>query len=384
VDKRYYTPSPAEDWRAGRIQRENTGREESYIEAVLSICEREKIDTIFPSFDPHVYVFSKNKERFENVGVLIPVPRYEVVLIPLDKYRTIQAAQEVGFPCPKTYLPESEDDLMRIAATAGFPLVVKPKFTAAGRGTSIVTDFKELSEKTRLVRETQGMPMIQEYIPGAERDGFNLLLDKEGELKVSFQVKRWRVFSRADLHPTATESMPPDPQAMHAARLARRLGWWGGTTVQTKIDPRDGVGKLMEINPRLGYRLWLRTELGINEPLMCLKIARGEKVEAMQEYPLRVMLFDPVEDFLGVGIKLLDLLIYKLRTGIQKKAPLDRSNSPMTVKELVQSYKQTYFNVKKKIFNPYFTYFFQDPLVSILWWFQFSTVALRALKQLGR
>ena len=65
VDKRYYVPSPVEDWRAGRIQKENTEREEAYIQAVLRICEEEKIDTIFPSFDAHVYVFSKNKERFE-------------------------------------------------------------------------------------------------------------------------------------------------------------------------------------------------------------------------------------------------------------------------------------------------------------------------------
>ncbi|MGB7946185.1 MAG: hypothetical protein WCH75_00755 [Candidatus Binatia bacterium] len=31
VDKRYYVPSPVEDWRAGIIQKENTEREETYI-----------------------------------------------------------------------------------------------------------------------------------------------------------------------------------------------------------------------------------------------------------------------------------------------------------------------------------------------------------------
>jgi hypothetical protein len=77
VDKRYYTPSPAKDWRAGRIQKENTESEEAYIKALVGICERENIDTIFPSFDPHVYVFSKNKERFKQVGVIIPIPDYE-------------------------------------------------------------------------------------------------------------------------------------------------------------------------------------------------------------------------------------------------------------------------------------------------------------------
>jgi len=39
-----------------------------HIQAVLRICEVEKIDTIFPSWDPKVYVFSKNKARFEKLG----------------------------------------------------------------------------------------------------------------------------------------------------------------------------------------------------------------------------------------------------------------------------------------------------------------------------
>jgi hypothetical protein len=81
VDQRYHVPSPVEDWRAGKIQRENTEREEAYIQAVIRICEAEKIDTIFPSWDPQVYVFAKNKERFAKMGVLIPTPDYETVIM---------------------------------------------------------------------------------------------------------------------------------------------------------------------------------------------------------------------------------------------------------------------------------------------------------------
>jgi carbamoylphosphate synthase large subunit len=41
-------------------------------------------------------------------------------------------------PCPKSYLPQGEEDLKRIADELRFPLVIKPRFTAAGRGTAIV------------------------------------------------------------------------------------------------------------------------------------------------------------------------------------------------------------------------------------------------------
>ncbi len=164
----------------------------------------------------------------------------------------------------------------------------------------------------------------------------------------------------------------------------QKLGWWGGATVEMKIDSRDGIPKLMEINPRLGYRLWVRTELGINEPLMCLKIAKGEEIEAVKEYPVGTMLLDPVEDILGLGFRVLDFLIYKFRMGVQGKTPIDSLNPPMALKELIHSYKQTYLNGRKKIFNPYFRYFFQDPLVSIIWHLQFLTLVVRATKHLGR
>ena len=136
------------------------------------------------------------------------------------------------------------------------------------------------------------------------------------------------------------------------------MGWRGSISVQTKVDPRDGIPKLLEINPRTG-RLWERTELGINEPLMCLKVARGEEVDevkAMKDYPVGTMLLEPVEDLLGLGFKLLDLSVYKFRVGIQGKSPLDPLNPPMSLKELFRSYKGTYFGGKKKVFNPYFRY----------------------------
>jgi biotin carboxylase len=385
VDKRYYVPSPVEDWRAGNIKKENTEREEAYIRAVERVCEAEQIDTIFPSFDPHFYVFAKNKERFERIGVLIPVPGYETVITPMDKYRTICAAQEAGFPCPRTYLPESEDDLRRISEELGFPLVIKPRFSAGGRGMEIVGDSRELAAKTRLVREKQDMPMIQEYIPGRQKPNFNFLLGKKGELKVGFSGRQLRHFFRLSLNvPTGRESSVPEPYFVHATRLVKNLGYWGCVNIETKIDPRDGLPKLMEINPRFAASLGTRIELGINEPLICLKIARGEEVEGIKDYPVGILFLDPIEDLLGLGIKFLDLLIYKFRIGVQKKAPLDPSNPPLTLKQLLNSYRQTYLNGRRKVFNPYFRYFFHDPLVSILWWIQYSTLIFRAAKELGR
>jgi biotin carboxylase len=384
VDKRYYTPSPAKDWMAGRIQRENTENEAGYIRAVETICEKEKIDTIFPSFDPHVYVFSKNKERFEKMGILIPVPDYETVITPLDKYRTVRAAEAAGLPCPRTYLPENDDELKRIADEVGFPLVVKPRFTAAGRGTSIVRKFSELSETTDLVRKNRGMPLIQEYIPGRRRENFHLVTDRNGELRALFSAINPRNCRTSGGYANGQETTVPNPYYAAAAKVVRKMGWWGGAVVETRVDARDGINKLMEINPRFGNRLWVRSELGVNEPLMCLRIAEGKDIGAIHFYPPEIALADPVEDVIALGFQLLDLFAYRFRIGLLGMEPLDLFNPPMTLKELARSYRDTYFSGKKKAYNPYFKYFWQDPWVSILWWSQYLLLILRTMKGAGR
>lgn len=45
----YPVPFAAHDWQRGRIRDENSESEEAYVQAILDICAREAIDTVFPS-----------------------------------------------------------------------------------------------------------------------------------------------------------------------------------------------------------------------------------------------------------------------------------------------------------------------------------------------
>ena len=59
VDGRCRTPSPVDDWWHGRVGPDNTPAEAAYVAALLRICEQERIDVIYPSWDPFVYVLYK-------------------------------------------------------------------------------------------------------------------------------------------------------------------------------------------------------------------------------------------------------------------------------------------------------------------------------------
>jgi biotin carboxylase len=385
VDRRYYVPSPAADWRAGRIGPENSEQEEAYIQAVLKICEREQIDTIFPSWDPKVYVFAKNRERFEQRGILIPVPDYEAVATPLDKYKMILAAERSGFPCPRTFLPEVDAELSEIARELGFPLVIKLRFTSGGKGLRVVRDLAALRQQWRLAVEDGTPPLVQEFIPGRNKQLFFLVLDRAGDLKLGFCPRTRRLFLRIFRDSSgASESGPPHPSLPRAARMAREVGWWGGLNVQTKIDPRDGQPKLLEVNPRLGHITWYMTTLGINVPLICLKIARGESVEPVQEYPIGTQLLSPVEDCQTLLFSAVDWLCFQVRQRSFGKRPLDTLNPPPPLRELVGSYLEPYLGGKAMAFDPFFHYFRDDPLPASLWWLVFLGQVLRATKHLGQ
>ncbi len=163
------------------------------------------------------------------------------------------------------------------------------------------------------------------------------------------------------------------------------MGWWGGATVQTKVDPRDDRLKLMEINPRLGVGLWLRTELGLNEPLMCLKIARGETVEPHLDDPPDCLLLNPIEDFPDLFLQLLDLGIYRTRSLLFGTESIDTFTPPDTVSEILGGYGASYFSKAERRFSPHFRYALEDPLPALIWTSKvLQSRTVMAMRGLGR
>jgi hypothetical protein len=126
---------------------------------------------------------------------------------------------------------------------------------------------------------------------------------------------------------------------VQAQALMREIGTWVGFTCQTKIDARDGVPKLLEINPRLGMHTWFRTQSGVNEPLLLLRLARGESIQPVTTFPRGALVFEPIEDLLDLPFELLDLMLYRIRINILGRQPTDRHNPsrPTTAHEVARS-----------------------------------------------
>jgi hypothetical protein len=117
---------------------------------------------------------------------------------------------------------------------------------------------------------------------------------------------------------------------------------------------------------------------------MSIKIARKEPVEAVDDYPEGVLFVSPIEDVQLLGLQVMDLLMYKLRRRVQRSASADRHSRPMSVRQQIRSFMQSYLNRRKKVLDLYSRYFFQDAVVSILWWLRYASWVFGAAKQLGK
>jgi hypothetical protein len=147
--------------------------------------------------------------------------------------------------------------------------------------------------------------------------------------------------------------------------LMRELGVWGGYTVQTKIDPNDGLPRFMEVNPRLGQHLWWRTELGENEPMNCLKLARGETPSGPFKIPDGVVLLDPFHDLFflynQVCLRVFEAVAGTLRPRRETTGDRDNRANRESLKEILRAYKADYVHRRPKVVCPEVRNLFNDP-----------------------
>lgn len=124
------------------------GRSENYIEAMLSIVEKEKPDILFPESSYEVYPIALNKKKFEGLGTKVLVSEPEPIKTCIDKhlmYETLKGHVEL----PEYYLPKNIDEFLNYAKKLGYPqkkICFKPPISKGSRGFRIIKDDMDKAE----------------------------------------------------------------------------------------------------------------------------------------------------------------------------------------------------------------------------------------------
>jgi predicted ATP-grasp superfamily ATP-dependent carboligase len=232
-----------------------------------------------------------------------------------DKGKLIQFAEDHGIPVPKTWYPPATSTLWSNETySAGqalphdfssipLPVVIKPRISSGSFGIAYVKRKEDLMPFYQKVHGRYPFPLIQEWVPdGGGAFGFSALFDEASNVKAAFVHKKLRMYPVQGGPSTLREGVE-HPQVMELGlSLLKSLNWTGVGMVEFKVDPRDGVPKLMEVNPRFWGSLELAIVSGVDFPYLILKMARGEIFEPILHYPVgrrcRWLLFGDILHFL--------------------------------------------------------------------------------------
>ena len=235
---------------------------EEFVRDLESILDQHEYEMVFASREVTTLPLSYYKQDLE-VSTTVPFPSWETMELTVDKAKTFQIADAVGIPAPETFILPEPSELTSIENRVEYPLVVKPRSKTTWvddqprmlkvTKDNYVDSFEELERiSTRIYDSVGVMPLMQEYIPG---DGYGVeLLCDAGNPTASFMHHRLREYPISGGASTYRESYYNEKLESPAVELLAAMEWNGVAMVEFRVDERDGVPKLMEVNGRFWGR----------------------------------------------------------------------------------------------------------------------------------
>ena len=226
-----------------------------YIEQILDICRKERVDGVLSLIDPELSLLAENSERSAAIGTQVIGSPTEQCERALDKWLMYLWLREHGYACAETFLdfPAFEE-----AAETGritFPVFVKPRFGSASIAISKADDL----DTARFLFQRQPDMIVQEFLHGQEI-GADCYIDMVSQEVVSIFTKK-KLLMRAGETDKAVSFRDRELFAL-VERFARESGYLG----QIDVDIFDvgGVYYISEVNPRFGGGYPHAYESGVN------------------------------------------------------------------------------------------------------------------------
>jgi predicted ATP-grasp superfamily ATP-dependent carboligase len=259
-----------------------------FVDFIENMVRKGNCQMLLPMEDETLSLILDNHTEFSN-WTYLPFVSAEKFQFARDKARVLQLAETKGIPIPKTWYIQSMDQLDELIDNLPYPVVIKPKNASGALGVSYIDRSKDLKQRYMDVHKQYPYPLIQECIPNEGTGyGVSLLFDERSNVKACFVHKRIREYPVTGGASTLRESIRYDAIRDMAVSLLKELGWFGVAMVEFKQDPRDGVVKLMEINPRFWGSLQLAIVSGVNFPYLLYKMSKGESFKPIEDYNIGV------------------------------------------------------------------------------------------------
>lgn len=239
-----------------------------YIEKILDICEKEKIDGVFSLIDPELSILAREKERFLAVGATPIVSPFELVETCFDKFEMYKLLVEMSIPTGKCYADkESFYDAVK-RREVSYPVFVKPVRGSASLNINKVTSQKEIEVLFDLYDDL----MIQEFMNGQEY-GADVYIDMISGKCSSIFIKKKIKMRAGETDKSVSVKIPELFELIQ--KFVEKCGFCG--MIDIDIFEINGTYYISEVNPRFGGGYPHAYACGVNMPQQVMNNLAGKE-----------------------------------------------------------------------------------------------------------
>ena len=269
------------------------GDDPAYLDALLDICWKEKIDVLLPIMSVELNALAENKHRFEAVGTKVSVSDLEALKTANNKRLLLDFIRKNELPCADYAVAHSIDEVKEAVYRLGYPekrVCVKATDGSGSRGFRILDESVSrfnlflhekpssgvirLQELISVLEEAEKLPelLIMEYLPGAEYS-VDLLADKGNSLvtccRKSLRMENSIMLEAEIIDNAAVKDLCE--KVTKGLRLDGNIGF-------DVRERADGTPVIMECNPRITAGVPFFYLAGVNLPYLCVKKLIGEEL----------------------------------------------------------------------------------------------------------
>ena len=263
-----------------KVQAPSAVQEEDYFDFLETYLRRIPTDVVIPLGDDSARILSKYKTELSPLTRFL-IPDYTSFTTGYDKNALMHLCAEHGFPHPTTVDLEASTSVPTV-----FPALIKPNVTTGGRGMTLVTDLDDFRSKYPAIRQQYGPCHLQEYIPtGGRQIKVQLLLDKTAQLVCSSVIHKQRYYPENGGSSCCNTTIVAESLVRTCYQVLECLHWVGFADFDLIEDPRDGVVKIMEINPRIPACVKSAVRSGADYGSLITDLSLGKPISPISYQP---------------------------------------------------------------------------------------------------
>jgi carbamoyl-phosphate synthase large subunit len=249
-------------------------------ESVLNVLERERPEGVVIQFGGQTPL--KLAAVIESAGFPILGTGREAIDLAENRARFAAVVQRLGFRCPDWGIAETGDEAIEIAASLGYPVLIRPSYVLGGRAMRVCRNADEVRQA---LGSATGFVLVDRFLEDAVEVDVDAVCDGSN----TYIGGVMQHVEEAGIHSGDSTCILPAPdldartQAEIVAiirQLGPALGAVGLLNVQLAVA--DGTVYVLEANPRASRTIpFVSKATGVNLVEAACRIAAGARLDEL-------------------------------------------------------------------------------------------------------